>query len=199
MDITCELDSTPPSHLNGGGLALLRRGLTMHSITFMFALPLLVLAALIALVVALRSLLHSRSTRIPAGTALSSVSSADPWERITSDWNVWITGVLPTVIGCAVLVLTVWFFAYLGWAVLYMSKQSPALSVHPPGFGGPENCVVFAIVGLFAAFFCAAFAAFFLLVGHLVGRCVLWPEVCWSKDCDGAGDVGDAREKKGHE
>lgn len=170
----------------------------MHITTFMFALPLLVLAALIALVTALRSLLRAWSTRIPTGRALATPSSADPWERITSDWNSWITLVLPTVIGCTVLVLAAWLFAYLGWAVLYMGKQSAAFAVRPPGFGGPENCFVFAVAGLFAAFFCAAFAAFFLFVGNLVGRCVLWPEVCWSENCDGAGNGGDAKAKKDH-
>lgn len=165
----------------------------MHIDHLSFALPVLVLAILIALIKLLRPLLRTpaRALRTPAtGQAMTvDAKSAkgtdlDPWDRITSRWNRWITLVLPVPLGACILVIAVWLLAYLGWATTWVTDRSSAMAGLPPWFGNAGMFIQNAIFGLAALFFGTAFGAVFVFFSHLVGKCLIWPEACGCEEDD---------------
>lgn len=163
----------------------------MHIDHLNLALPILALAILIGLVKLLRHLLrtpvrpsHTATTGLAITTGAKNVKAPDPWDRITSRWNRWITWVLPVPVGACILMLAFWLLAYLGWAAAWVVDRPSAMAGLPPWFGNAGLFIQNAIFGCAALFFGAVFGAVFVFFSHLVGKCLIWPEACGCDDDD---------------
>ena len=163
----------------------------MHIDHLSLALPVLALAILIGLVKLLRHLLRTPgvASGMPAtGQAMTPttkrVETTDPWDRITSHWNRWITWALPVPVGACILMLAFWLLAYLGWATAWVVDRPSAMAGLPPWFGNAGLFIQNAIFGCAALFFAAAFGAVFVFFSHLVGKCLIWPEACGCEEDD---------------
>ena len=55
--------------------------------------------------------------------------------RVTGRWNPWVTGLLPLLLGSAILLTSIWLLAYVGWLALYVLHGPTVLLVQPPSFG----------------------------------------------------------------
>lgn len=168
----------------------------MHIDNLGFALPILVLAILIALLKLLRHLLRTpspaprTSTTGQAGAVHAPDANAtdpDPWNRITSRWNRWITWVLPVPVGICILALAVWFLAYLGWGTVWLVDRPTAMAGVPPWFGNAGLFAKNALYGFIALFVGTAFGVVLALFSHAIGKCLIWPEVCGCDDEQGRG------------
>ena len=155
------------------------------------ALPVLALAILIALIKLLRHLLRTPSTAsdVPAtGQAMTTTAkraeTTDPWDRITSRWNRWITVALPVPVGLCILALAIWCLAYLGWGATWVLDRSTAMAGVPPWFGSAEVFIVDVIGGFVTLLFGTAFGAVLVFFSHLVGKCLIWPEACGCEEDD---------------
>jgi hypothetical protein len=149
----------------------------MHFSNLDLALPIVALATVIGLLKLVRHLLHTPDSDAP---------DLDPWNRITSRWNRWITWVLPVPIGIAILAVTAWFFAYLGWAADYVFDRPTALRGFPPWFGSAKLFVENTYWGIVTAIVVALFGGALALTAHLVGKCLIWPEVCGCENDNGS-------------
>jgi hypothetical protein len=163
----------------------------MHIDHFNLALPVLALALLIALIKLLRHLLHTPrrvSATSPSGQAMitsaEGLETTDPWERITSRWNRWITWVLPVPVGIGILALATWCLAYLGWGATWVLDRPTAMAGVPPWFGSAGLFMQAALFGLVTLFFGGAFGAVLVFFSHLIGKCLIWPEACGCEDDD---------------
>lgn len=162
----------------------------MHIHQLDLALPLLALAMLVGLLKLLRHLLRVHD-RVPADadavalpTSDSRATSLDPWARITSQWNRWITWVLPVPVGICILVLAGWFLAYLGWAAAWVVNRPVALAAFPPWFGSAELLIENVFWGCVTLVILTMFSTVLGLFAHLVGKCLIWPEACGCGDDD---------------
>jgi len=171
----------------------------MHIDHLYLALPLLALMLMIGLLKVLRYLLRVRdqtpqaSATDQALTTLASDTHAadlDPWIRITSRWNHWITWVLPVPIGICILVLACWFLAYLGWGTAWIVDRPMAMAGRPPWFGGGELFIVEVISGFVTLLFGTGFGVVLVLFSHLIGKCLIWPEACGCEDDDNQQERG---------
>lgn len=161
----------------------------MHIDHLNLALPILALAILIGLVKLLRHLLHTPNVAsdVPATgqamtTSTKSLETTDPWDRIMSRWNRWITWVLPVPVGICILALVLWFLAYLGWGAIWVIDRPTAMAGVPPWFGNAGLLMEDALFGLVVLFFGGAFGAVLVFFSHLVGKCLIWPEACGCDD-----------------
>lgn len=173
----------------------------MHINHLDLALPLLALVLMIGLLKMLRYLLRvrDRASHAPAaGQALTTPASdtptdnLDPWVRITSRWNRWITWVLPVPVGICILALAAWFLAYLGWGTTWVVDRPLATAGMPPWFGGAEVFIVDIVSGLMTLLLGAGFGVALVLFSHLIGTCLIWPEAC------GCEDGADKQQGQGH-
>lgn len=171
----------------------------MHINHLDLALPLLALVLMIGLLKMLRSLLrvrdrppHAPATGQVLTTSDTPVANLDPWVRITSRWNRWITWVLPVPVGICILVLAAWFLAYLGWGTAWIVDRPLATAGMPPWFGGAEVLIVDIVSGLMALLLGTAFGVALVLFSHLIGTCLIWPETC------GCEDDADKQRGRGH-
>ena len=163
----------------------------MHINHLDLALPLLALVLMIGLLKMLRSLLRTRdrTSHVPAtDQALTTpasdthIDNVDPWDRITSRWNRWITWVLPVPVGICILALTCWFLAYLGWGTAWVVDRPMARAGMPPWFGDAEVFIVDVVSGFVTLLFAAGFGLALVVFSHLIGRCLIWPEACGCED-----------------
>jgi len=171
----------------------------MHINHLDLALPLLALMLMIGLLKMLRYLLRvrDRASHVPAtGQALTTsdtpIDNLDPWVRITSRWNRWITWVLPVPVGIGILALAGWFLAYLGWGIAWIVDRPLATAGMPPWFGGAEVFIVDVVSGFVTLLFGTGFGVVLVLFSHLIGRCLIWPEAC------GCEDDADKQRVQGH-
>lgn len=163
----------------------------MHIDHLDLALPVLALAILIGLVKLLRHLLRTPgvASGVPATgqamtTSTKNVKAPDPWDRITSHWNRWITWALPVPVGLCILALAVWCLAYLGWGAAWLVDRPTALAGRPPWFGGAEVFIVDVIGGFVTLLFGTGFGAVLVFFSHLIGKCLIWPEACGCEEDD---------------
>ena len=163
----------------------------MHIDRLNLALPVLALAILIGLVKLLRHLLRTPSVAsgVPATgqamtTSAKSLETTDPWDRIMSRWNRWITWVLPIPVGICILALVLWFLAYLGWGAIWVIDRPTAMAGVPPWFGNAGLLMEDALFGLVVLFFGGAFGAVLVFFSHLIGKCLIWPEACGCEEND---------------
>lgn len=163
----------------------------MHIDHLNLALPVLALAILIGLVKLLRHLLRTPgvASGVPTTgqamtTSTKSLESTDPWDRIMSRWNRWITWVLPVPVGLCILALVLWFLAYLGWGAIWVIDRSTAMAGVPPWFGSVEVFIVDVIGGFVTLLFGTGFGAVLVFFSHLVGKCLIWPEACGCEEDD---------------
>ena len=155
--------------------------------TFLLYLPILVAPSLaFALVLILQRWVKSLSTSsgsTPATTtdlvlATSAGRSKLTWDDIASNANPWVAYVLPIITGVSILLLALWPFAYLGWAVIRMDPDPGWGNQVPPWFGNPGYFLSFGFVGVMTAL-AGTFTVGALAFGlHTLGKCILWPEVC---------------------
>lgn len=163
----------------------------MHIDHLSLVLPVLALAILIVLIKLLRHLLRTPggasglpTTGQAMTTSTKSSETTDPWDRITSRWNRWITWALPVPVGTCILALVVWFLAYLGWGATWVADRPAAMAGVPPWFGNAGLFMENALVGLVVLFFGVAFGVVLVFFSHLIGKCLIWPEACGCEEDD---------------
>jgi hypothetical protein len=147
--------------------------------------------AAVALGAGMQQLLK-RSRRRSATAALSTATdlvpatqSAHPkltWSDIAARSSPLVAYVLPVVTSLSIVLLGLWPFAYLGWAVIRLDPD-PGWGVQtPPWFGNLGYFLVYGFAGVVLAILGVAAGAFLALGLHAIGKCILWPEVCGCGD-----------------
>jgi hypothetical protein len=147
--------------------------------------------AAIALGVGLQHLLkrsRSRSataTRSTATDLVPATQSAHPkltWSDIAARSSPLVAYVLPVVTSLSIVLLGLWPFAYLGWAVIRVDPD-PGWGVQtPPWFGNLGYFLGYGFAGLVLAILGVAVGAVLAVGLHAIGKCILWPEVCGCGD-----------------
>lgn len=152
----------------------------MH-IALAIALPIIATVALVMLVRTLRRRLHiaglKRITDYPGYIPMQfrDLSAEERWQQITDHWNDWIIGPLPTAIGTAIVTLTLWLLAYLGWIAAFVVNRAYALDATPPWFGQPTTFAMYVVFGVAAVIGGVSVIALFVAAMHFIGRHTLWP------------------------
>jgi hypothetical protein len=160
--------------------------------TFLSYLPIVVAPiAAIALGAGLRRLLkfpreHPAAAAPSTATDLLPVTQSSPpklsWKDIATRSNPFVAYVLPVVTSLSIVLLGLWPFAYLGWAVIRLDPD-PGWGVQtPPWFGNLGYFLVYGFAGVVLAILGVAAGAFLALGLHAIGKCILWPEVCGCGD-----------------
>lgn len=152
----------------------------MH-IALAIALPVIATVALVMLVRTLQRRLYiaglKQITNCPGYMPMQfrDNSAEEQWQQITSHWNDWITGPLPTVIGAAIVALTLWLIAYLGWIAAFVMNRPYALAATPPWFDRPTTFGMYVVFGVATVIVGVPSVALFVAAMHWIGRHTLWP------------------------
>ncbi len=116
------------------------------------------------------------------------------WADITTHANPVVAYVLPIVTSAAIVVLALWPFAYVGWAVIELDPDPGWSAQVPPWFGNPGYFLGFSVVGVMVAVAGGILAVAVAVGLHALGKCILWPEVCGCDETEADGpEAGDSQ------
>lgn len=131
---------------------------------------------------------RSRSaTATPSTTTdlVPATQSAHPkltWNDIATRSNPLVAYVLPVVTSLSIVLLGLWPFAYLGWAVIRMDPEPGWGLQTPPWFGNFGYFLGYGFAGLVLTILGVAIGAVVAAGLHAIGKCILWQEVCGCGD-----------------
>lgn len=164
--------------------------------TLLLYLPIPVAPLLaIALAVGLRRWVkhHSKpslSAAVSTATDLIPATAAKPpkvtWEDIADHTHPLVAYLLPIIASAVILLLALWPFAYLGWILISSDPTSGVSATTPPWFGNLGYFLGFGAAGLLTAVAGAIVAGGLVLGLHVLGKCILWPQVCGCGDTESA-------------
>lgn len=119
-------------------------------------------------------------TAADAGLASADDSRPGPlvWADVAREANPLIAYALPILTSAAIVPLTLWPFAYLGWAIIELAPDPGWSTQVPPWFGNFGYFLGFGFAGLFLALLGAFLAVAVGFVLHVLGKCILWPALC---------------------